>query len=286
MVTLNLTQMAAAAAAADHEEQSRKKFHEERIRKKAREEQRKKLDYTKVEEFEFEKWAVECKGERKRKRKQELVERRRKKIRVVEPNSFDEMIESVDALLASLESPVARTVGRGKVPEVFAMSEREYTSSPPTAIIEIAELDACENAVPMSNEIAIPKPSTQTTETGTKIAKADVCETATSVAACKENITAPAHPVIDFTTALHSNRPSSSDRAFARNLTNAHHARIIAAMSTHELALPTFDEVTEYDKVAPVKKKKKNTKMTFSKAVSKGFREIFGEEGCFSSGRL
>lgn len=278
----------ADAAAADHEEQSRHRFHQEQMRKKEfRVEHRKKLDYKKVEftEHEFEKWAFECKkGEKKmmkRKRKQEGLERRRKKIRVVKRNSFDEMIESVDALLASLESPVARTIGREKAPEIVAMSEHEYISSPTTAIIEIAELDACESAISKSNETVIPEPSTQTAETGIKPAKADVSETTKNVATCKENIITPAPPAIDFTTALHSNPPSSSERVFARNLTNAHRARMVAAMSTHELALPTFDEATEYDNEAPEKKKKK-TKLTFSKAVSKGFREIFGEESCFS----
>ena len=278
-----------ADAAADHEEQVRTRFHEEQMRRrKIREEQGKKVDYKKVEftEHEFEKWAFECKkkgGEKKRKRerKQENLDGR-KKVRIVEPNSFDEMIESVDALLASLESPVAKTViGREKAPEVFAMSEHEYASSPATAVIEIAELDAWESAIPRSNETAIPKPSTPIAETGTKPAKADVCDTATKVATCKENITTPAYPVIDITTALRSNPPSSSEQSFARNLTNAHRARMIAAMSTHELALPTFDEATGYDgNVAPAKKNK--TMMTFSKAVSKGFRGIFGEEGCFS----
>lgn len=275
-----------ADAAADHEkqvrrkfkeEQNRRKFHEEQSRKMFNKEHSKKLDYKKVEftEHEFEKGAFECKkGEKKRKRKYEHLER--KKIKVVEPNSFDEMLESVDALLTSLESPVARTINRENVPDVLAMSEQEYTSSPPTAIIEIAELDA--------HETAIPRPSTPTRHTGSKPTLADNRKKGKDIVSCKELIITP--PVIDLTTALHSNPLSSTERAFARKLGKAHHAHRVVDLGNHELALPIFGEVTEYDGKGATAKKKKKTKtkkmkLSFSKAVSRGFKEIFGEESCF-----
>ena len=322
-----------ADAAADHEkharrkpreEQARKKSHDEQSRRRFHEEHSKKLDYKKVEltEDEFEKGAFECKkGETKRKRKQEHLER--KKIKVRDPDSFDEMLESVDALLASLESPVAKTFKREKVPEILAMSEQEYisssitevihiaefnesadtllspleppvikniktqttfeatvpshTSSQPTAIIEIAELDAYDTNIPQQS-----KP---TAKTGCMPALADIREKGKDVATRKENtiVPAPPHPVIDFTTALHSNPPSSAERAFARKLRNEHHAHRAAGLASYDLALTISDEVTEHHREGAMakKNKKKKSKLSFSKAVSKGFKEIFGEESCF-----
>lgn len=335
IVDLNLTQMADAAANHEkhvrrkfREEQARKKLHEEQSRMRFHEEHSKKLDYEKVEftEHEFEKGAFGCKkGEKKRKRKQEHLER--KKIRVVEPSSFDEMLESVDALLTSLESPVARTIKREKAPDALAMSEHEYTSSPMTEVIEIAEFnDTLESADMLASslkspvvrnietqttshaiaishtssapteiieiaeldayETAIPRPSTPTTKTDCKSALADYRKKGKDIATRKENIITPppAHTVINFITPLHSNPPTSNERAFARKLRNEHHAHRVAGLGSHELTFPISDEVIEHDSeegCAKKKKKTKKTKLSFSKAVSKGFKEIFGEESCF-----
>ena len=218
----------------------------------------KKLDYKSVEstEHEFEKWAFERKKAQKKKKKQgcrweieQKVDIEEKKI--FDPNSFDEMIDAVDTLLASLTSPT-ETIEPPTTAKAAA-------TSPTVEIIEIAELDAEETAM-------IPKPPSSSTssthaETGNKAAEPKTT-THTALAA------------IDPTTALHSHPPSASERAFAVNLGGAYHAR----RKEQQNALSRFDTLTQYGTVV----KKKKTKLSFREAVNKGFREVFlGEERCW-----
>ncbi|KAF6223299.1 hypothetical protein HO133_000141 [Letharia lupina] len=283
MVYLSLKQMADAA---DHEEQ-----------KKLRN-QRKKLDFKEVEfmEQEFQKWADECQKLQKKK-KSKMHKQTQKKIAVVEPNSFDEMIDSVDTLLSSLTPPTTETSSPTKTSNTAATTH----PSPPTAsTIQIAELDACETA--------ITKPSLPT---DTPRAKVHVPTTTA--------IHTPPPPPITFTTALHSNPPTRTDLAFARNLSTALHSdqdqRTIATKPQPNA--PTLIAVTHHGRKTNVFKaaigamtrcrggkkravieaavdvvarqrgkgaaeKKKGRKermgLSFSEAVDKGFRGVFGEE--------
>lgn len=288
MVYLSLKQMADAA---DHEEQ-------QKLQK-----QRKKLDFKEVEfmEQEFQKWADECqKLQKKKKKKSTMHKQTQKKIAVVEPNSFDEMIDSVDTLLSSLTPPTTETSSPTKTSNAAATTH----PSPPTAsTIQIAELDACETA--------ITKPSLPT---DTPRAKVHVPTTTTTH-------TPPPPPLpLTFTTALHSNPPTRTDLAFARNLRTVHrtlHSDRTIATKPQPSSAPTLTAVTHHggktnvfkaaigamtqrrggkkravieaavDAVARQRGKgaagKKKGRMegmglSFSEAVDKGFRGVFGEE--------
>lgn len=257
MVNLKLAQMADAAIAADEEE--RRQFHQEwKAAKKVREEEeiKKKLDHRRVEltEQEMEKWAFECRKTQKKRRnvegrkkvaeeEEQQQQQQQEEQKGVEPNEFDGMIGEVDAEAAMPEQP-----------------------SSPTATINTAELDAC--------EVPVPKPASSPAETDPQPAK----EQPTVIAATSEKNNIPFSLPIDPTTALSSNPLSPTERAFARDLSNAHHARLMVAKASREEqenALVAFDAATGYGKVS------KKTKLTFSGAVSKGFKGIFGEERCW-----
>lgn len=242
MVHLNLTQMA------DHE--GRKDYPEGQ----------KKLDYKKVEftEHEFEKWVFE------RRRMQKMEKMQEKKKRIVEPNSFDEMIDAVDALMSSLISPT-ETMEPPKTSKVAAEIEKSHF--PTTQVIEIAELDARETAIATT-----PSPTETDNSNNNK-------------SLIPEEVPSPTTHPISLTTALHSNPPTAPERAFARNLSSAHHARMMTAnairssegMKGQSNSLAAFDAATEYGKGV-----KKTTKMSsFGGAVQKGFRGVFGQERCW-----
>lgn len=237
MVNLNLSQMAA-----DYE--GRQNFHEEQ----------KKLDYKKVEsaEHEMEKWVFE----RKRMQKREKIQEKKKRRRMVEPNSFDEMIDAVDALTSSLISPT-----EAMEPQTPSYAAEQFPPPPTKTMIEIAELDACETAIitTPSPSPSLPAETDHNNKNRTKPSKPS------------ESITAHPSP-------LHSNPPTTSERLFARNLGSAHHARMITAdeMANQKKALAAFDAVTQYGKGV-----KKRTKMSFGEAVQKGFRDVFGGERCW-----
>lgn len=237
--------MACAAVAADEEE--RRLFHEEwKARKMAREEEevKKKLGDRRAEltEHEAERWAVECRNVQKKRRGN--VGGRRK---VAEKEEEEQKV----AKPSCFEEEIREA----------AMTEQARS---PVAIIEMAGQDVCDTAVP--------KP---TSWTDTQPAAAQTVVTVTT--SSKENSIPPPHPN-DPTTALTSNPASSSECAFARDLSNAHHARLIVAEASREKqqnVLVAFDAATGYGKAS------KTMKLTFSKAVIKGFNEIFGEERCW-----
>ncbi|KAF6241403.1 hypothetical protein HO173_000113 [Letharia columbiana] len=206
------------ADAADHEEQ-------QKLRN-----QRKKLDSKEVEfmEQEFQKWADECQKLQKKKKKSTMHKQTQKKIAVVEPNSFDEMIDSVDTLLSSLTPPTTETSSPTKTSNTTTTTH----PSPPTAsTIQIAELDACETA--------ITKPSLPYLHPARKSTRAHD----------HRDSTPPPPPPLTFTTALHSNPPTRTDLAFARNLSTAHHSdqdqRTIATKPQPSSA-PTLTAVTHH----------------------------------------
>lgn len=174
-----------------------------------------------------------------------------------ESSSFDEMIKSVDALLSS--TSLAEVIP----PTTPSPATSPYTSPPPPETTTSADFSARETttAAPSGLNPATADPHTTTTPT-----------------------TAPLPPITP-TTALHSHPPSSTERTFAHDLRAAHHARLTAAEPTQEKrriptpanALAAFDAVTQYGGLIPHTNKKKK-KLTFAKAVVRGFRGVFGEE--------
>ena len=167
-----------------------------------------------------------------------------------ESSSFDEMIKSVDALLSS--TSLAEVIP----PTTPSPATPPHTPQPPPKTITSADFSAREPATAAPS--AFP-------------ARADAHTTTTNA--------------ITPTTALHSHPPSSTERTFAHDLRAAHHARLTAAEPTQEKrliptpanALAAFDAVTQYGGLIPHKNKKKK-KLTFAKAVVRGFRGVFGEE--------
>ena len=240
MVNLKLTQMA------DHE------------RQKIYPEEQKQLDYKIVQltEHEFEKWVFE----RKRMQKREKIQEKKKK-RISEPNSFDEMIDAVDTLMSSPISPTEIMKPRKR--SIATAAEIEQFHFPTPHVIEIAELDACETAITTT-----PPPSTSSPAE---------CDNSNNESLELEEASEPTTHPITLTTALHSNLATASERTFARNLSSARHARLMTvnAIMMGQDSLATFDAVTEYGQGV----KKTTMKMSsFGKAVQKGFRGFFGEE--------
>lgn len=240
-------------------------------------EEHKKLDYKRVEmtEHDFERRKLERKRMQKKAKMYGEKMMNRKKMNV-EPDSYDEMIETVDTLLSSLISPTEifqpektspaavsqqfpspTTTETIEIPEPDTY-ETEYFSFPTTDIIEIAELDACETAITI--------PSVSTTKSGQPKVSDTTKPTTTT------HPLQPFNPTID--TPLHSHPPSTPERIFALNLSAAHHARITTAeaiRSQKQNASLAFDA----GKVG------NRPKLTFGQAVVKGFRGVFGEEGCW-----
>ena len=280
-MSLNLTQMADVS---DHGEFQKPNY--------------KKAEFT---EHEFERWAFERKKARKTKKKKAHAREFDQKVDIEEkkpldPNSFDEMIDAVDTLLASLTSPTEAIIEQPPPQtasdEIFAVDESMELSSPMAEIIEIAELDAEETAI-------IPKPSSSSStsssthaETGTKIAEPEITTHHTTTAAADglaaTTSTSTKKKTIDLTTALHSHPPSASERAFAQNLSSARMRTFSSSEPGRDArrremnALAAFDTLTQYGMLATKKKKKKTTKLSFCEAVHKGFREVFrGGERCW-----
>ena len=259
------------------------------------EEQR--LDYkrVKVAELEVEKCVVferevrerEEDGEEEMDGKKAEAERRKMRRRkvVVERNSLIKMIEAANALVASSMTDMEVI----EPPKMASVAVIEQPASPTaSSVVDIAELDACETA--------IAKPRSSTTRPST----AESCETLAGAEAEAATITATAavvlpsarptnrNPPISCNTALHSNLPSSSDLAHARNLTSAHLKRTMTrnaicerqTMGTQN-AFAAFDMVTQYGTVGRRTKLSRyvsvarRTKLSVSAAVHRGFREVF-----------
>ena len=201
---------------------------------------------------------------------------------VVERDSLVEMIEAANALLSSsmLDMEVIEP------PKMSSIAVIEQPPSPRASIIDVAELDACETA--------ITKSSSSTTRPST----ADTCGTPAEAEASTITVTAVVLPPfarpfsltdpISFNTALHSNPPSSSDLAHARNLTSAHLKRTMTTNAVRERqtmgtqnALAAFDMVTQYGTVGKRTILKryvsiaKKAKLSVSEAVHRGFRGVF-----------
>ena len=261
-VSLNLTQMADVRDHGEHQ----------------------KLNYKKVEftEHEFERWAFERKkAQKKKKKKQACGQEVEQKVDVEEkkpldPNSFDEMIDAVDTLLASLTSPTEAII------EPPTAAEVAVAPSPPAETTgEIAELDV--------EETAIPKPPSSTSSTAAESGNNKPARPETTTHTTADSLAAPSKTV-DPTTALHSHPPSASERAFAVNLSSSGARTMTSSSSSsskpgrdaarrkeqNALLLAAFDAATQYGAVAKKKKKKKKTtKLSFCEAVNKGFREVF-----------
>ena len=217
--------------------------------------------------------------EEEKKWKERNAEAERRKMRrkmVVERNSLVEMIGAANALLASsmLDMEVIEP------PEMSSIAVIEQPPSPTGSMIDIAELDACDTA------ITTKRPSTG--ETCKNPAVAEACTiTATTVIFPSARAIDPTNP-ISFDTALHSNPPSSSDLAHARNLTGAHLKRTMTTnavrgrqtMGMHD-TLAAFDMVTQYGTVGRRTMLKRyvsvarKTKLSISEAVHRGFRGVF-----------
>ncbi|CAD6583904.1 MAG: hypothetical protein ASARMPREDX12_001483 [Alectoria sarmentosa] len=279
MVSLNLTQMADVRNHGEHQKPNYKKG-----------------EFT---EHEFERWAFERKKARKTKKKQGCRREIEQKVNIEEkksldPNSFDEMIDAVDTLLASLTSPTEAIIEQPPPQtasdEIFAVDESMELSSPMAEIkFEIAELDAEETAI-------IPKPSSSSSsthaETGTKIAEPETTTHHTTTTAADDGLaaattttTTTSKKTLDPTTALHSHPPSASERAFARDLSSARMRTSSSSKPGWDArmnALTRFDALTQYGMLATKKKKTKMTKLSFCEAVHRGFREVFrGGERCW-----
>ena len=217
--------------------------------------------------------------EEKKKWKERIAEAERRKMRrkvVVERNSLVEMIEAANALLASsmLHMEVIEP------PKMSSIAVIEQHPSPTASMIDIAELDACDTA------ITTKRPSTGETCKNPAVAEASTI-TATTVILPSARPIDPTDP-ISFDTALHSNPPSSSDLAHARNLIGAHLKRTMTTNAVRERqtmgtqnAQAAFDMVTQYGTVGRRTMLKRyvsvarKTKLSVSEAVHRGFRGIF-----------
>lgn len=217
--------------------------------------------------------------EEEKKWKERNAEAERRQMRrevVVERNSLVEMIEAANALLSSsmLDMEVIEP------PKMCSIAVIERPPSPTGSMIDIAELDACDTA------ITTKRPSTG--ETCQTAAEAEgSMATATAVVLPSARPINPTDPV-SFDTALHSNPPSSSDLAHARNLTGAHLKRTITTNAVRERqtmgmqnTLAAFDMVTQYGTVGRRTMLKRyvsvarKTKLSISEAVHRGFRGVF-----------
>ena len=252
MVNLNLAQ---TPGFMDYEEY--KKLHVE---------QYKQVEFTE----QFQKCALERKKtlqrrmqKRMQKKKEAGVNKTKKSVekeeKVVERKSFDEMIESVDALLSTLDS-LAET----------KTSKTPVTQPPPspTTSTEIAELDA--------HDTSITKPSPAPPEASNNNRKPPTLFPQTPIPA-SPSPNPPSPPIpITITTPLHSNPLSTSDLAFARHLSAAHHAR--ATVRTHlQNPLAAFDAITQYGQVATRTTPTTTTKKLLSSSPFLPSTGVFGE---------
>ena len=267
MVNLSLAQMADAVKV---EEQKMKRL-DCRMVEVAEQEVEKcvlKRKVGKGEEEEEEKQWKERNGEAERRKMRRKV--------VVERNSLVEMIEAANALLASsmLDMEVIEP------PKISSIAVIEQPPSPTGSMIDIAELDACDTA------ITTKRPSTGETCKTPAEAEGSMA-TATTVVLPSARPVDPTNP-ISFDTALHSNPPSSSDLAHARNLTGAHLKRTMTTNAVRERqtmgtqnAQAAFDMVTQYGTVGRRTMLKRyvsvarKTKLSISEAVHSGFRGVF-----------
>ena len=256
---------------------------------KVEEQKMKRLDCRMVEvaEQEVEKCVLkrevgkgeEGEEEEEKKWKERNAEAERRKMRrkvVVERNSLVEMIEAANALLASS----ILDMGVIEPSKMSSIAVIEQPPSPTGSMIDIAELDACDTA------ITTKRPSTGETCEKPAVAEASTV-TATSVilpSARPIDLTKP----ISVDTALHSNPPSSSDLAHARNLTDAHLKRTMTTNAVRERqtmgtqnAQAAFDMVTQYGTVGRRTMLKRyvsvarKTKLSVSEAIHRGFRGVF-----------